>query len=207
MKYQDFVIKNGVLIGKFEEMYQTFSDPWEQSKREKFALEKKIALQLIKENQHKSPLEIGCGHGHFTNELCKIAGNASGIDISKTAIQTAKNLYPNCNFYDSNISDIDTIKLINPDCIMLVEITWYVLDHLDSFKKEIYKHFSKKNIGFFHSLMTYKPGEQQYGKDFFTCGEEINEYFSDIIEILDFGEIGKKEYGGGKRTFFYGKIK
>jgi len=29
-KYQDFVIKNGVFIGKFEEMYQRFPDPWLQ---------------------------------------------------------------------------------------------------------------------------------------------------------------------------------
>ena len=28
MKYQDFVIKNGKFIGKFEDMYKKISDPW-----------------------------------------------------------------------------------------------------------------------------------------------------------------------------------
>ena len=29
MKYQDFVIKDGRFIGKFEEMYKKFPDPWQ----------------------------------------------------------------------------------------------------------------------------------------------------------------------------------
>ncbi len=28
MKYQDLVIKDGKFVGKFEEMYKKFSDPW-----------------------------------------------------------------------------------------------------------------------------------------------------------------------------------
>lgn len=28
--YHDYVIKDGVFIGKFEEMYQKFDDPWHQ---------------------------------------------------------------------------------------------------------------------------------------------------------------------------------
>lgn len=207
MKYQDFVIKNGSLIGKFEEMYQAFDDPWDQSKREKFALEKQIALQLIKNNSHKNPIEIGCGHGHFTNEIQKVTGKATGIDISNSAIQKARSIYPHCKFECADISDISLIQTINPDCIMMVEISWYVLEKLEKFKKDVSYSFSKKGVGFFHSLMTYKPGQQQYGKDFFTCNNEIINYFSDIIEVSDFGEIGHKDYDGGKRTFFYGKIK
>jgi hypothetical protein len=28
MRYQDYVIKSGKFVGKFEEMYSKFSDPW-----------------------------------------------------------------------------------------------------------------------------------------------------------------------------------
>lgn len=31
MRYQDYVIKDGKLVGNFEEMYQDFLDPWHQS--------------------------------------------------------------------------------------------------------------------------------------------------------------------------------
>ena len=36
-KYQDYVIKDGKLVGQFEEMYQNFEDPWEQSVKEEWA--------------------------------------------------------------------------------------------------------------------------------------------------------------------------
>ena len=36
MKYQDLVIKNGKFVGKFDEMYQRFSDPWHLLKKNKF---------------------------------------------------------------------------------------------------------------------------------------------------------------------------
>jgi hypothetical protein len=32
-KYQDYVIKDGKLVDEFEQMYQDFEDPWEQSER------------------------------------------------------------------------------------------------------------------------------------------------------------------------------
>jgi hypothetical protein len=35
-RYQDLVIKNGKFIGKFEQMYQKFSDPWNLVKDNKF---------------------------------------------------------------------------------------------------------------------------------------------------------------------------
>ena len=33
-RYQDYVIKDGKFIGKFEEMYQKFEDPWHQMELE-----------------------------------------------------------------------------------------------------------------------------------------------------------------------------
>ena len=35
IKYQDLVIKDGNFVGKFEEMYQKFSDPWNLLKKKK----------------------------------------------------------------------------------------------------------------------------------------------------------------------------
>ena len=59
-RYQDYVIKDGNLVGEFEQMYLDFSDPWEQSVREQSSIEKKIGIELIKSNGHEKPLEYGC---------------------------------------------------------------------------------------------------------------------------------------------------
>jgi len=46
-KYQDYVIRDGKLVGEFEQMYRDYDDPWEQSARERFASEKAVALNLL----------------------------------------------------------------------------------------------------------------------------------------------------------------
>jgi hypothetical protein len=53
MSYQDFVIKDGKLVGKFDEMYSLFDDPWEQSIREEYSHEKTLGLSIIEKNKLK----------------------------------------------------------------------------------------------------------------------------------------------------------
>ena len=66
---------------------------------------------------------------------------------------------------------------------------------------------TSKGCGFLHTLMTYGSGEQKYGVEYFMNLEEIKKYWSDTVEISDWGNIGNTDYNGGNRTFFYGKIK
>ena len=200
--YQDYVIKDGKFVGKFEEMYQKFSDPWEQSTREKDSYEKLIGLEIIKKNNFSNVIELGCGLGHYTNSVKTFSKNAIGVDISETAIEKAKKNYPECDFL---VSDIDNDSLYeNVDCIMMIEITWYVLDRLEKFKNIISKF---KGVGVYHTLVTYPKGVQKYGNDYFTNILEIVKYFSDVIEIEEYGELYQQKNNGCTRTYFYGKIK
>lgn len=77
-RYQDYVIKDGKLVGDFEEMYQDFEDPWEQTTREQNVLEKMIGLELLIKYNHKRPLEYGCGFGDYTNKIYQSIGYAGG---------------------------------------------------------------------------------------------------------------------------------
>jgi len=204
-KYQDYVIKDGKLIGEFEAMYKDYEDPWEQSIREKDAIEKSIGIELLSKYGHQKPLEFGCGFGNYTQKLYEKCGMAGGVDISETAIKKAKQKFSDPIFFNGDILDRNIIENFKPDCILLVEISWYVLDKLEAFK-EIITHTSK-GCGFLDTLMTYGPGEQKFGVEYFTNLEEIKKYWSDTIEISDWGNIGNADYNGGNRTFFYGKIK
>ena len=60
-RYQDYVIKNGKLVAEFEQMYKDFEDPWEQTTREQNALEKYVALELVRQHGYKRVMELGCG--------------------------------------------------------------------------------------------------------------------------------------------------
>jgi len=204
-KYQDYVIKDGELIAEFEQMYKDFEDPWEQTSREKDSIEKTIGIELIKRYGHKRVLEYGCGFGYYTNEINKITGCAGGVDISSTAISKAKVDYPEVEFYVGDLVNQDLLLSFQPDCICMIEITWYVLEKLEEFKSILSKNMTGK--GLFHTLMTYAPGEQKYGADYFTNLDEIKHYWEDVINIKEWGVNSKQEYSGGYRTFFYGEVK
>lgn len=205
-RYQDYVIKNGVLVGEFEEMYKDFEDPWQQTTREKHSIEKRIGLDLIKEYEYKRIIEFGCGFGGYTNQLNEIAGDALGIDISETAISKAKEKYPKVNFTVGDVLDFDLIKEYQPDCIVLAEISWYILDKIDEFQRFLKNEYSGGEVGFLHLLMTYAPNEQQYGAEYFSDLQGVINYW-ECVDFLQWGGVSKKEYQGGKRTFAFGLIK
>ncbi len=80
-----------------------------------------------------------------------------------------------------------------------------LLEKLEEFKQILLERHS--GLGFFHSLMTYAPGEQQYRREYFTNLEEILTYWSDVVDIKDWGKMSHHDLNGGYRTFFYGVIK
>ena len=60
-RYQDYVIKDGKLVGEFEAMYQDFDNPWDQSFREDSVLSKSVAENILRLGDLKRPYEIGLG--------------------------------------------------------------------------------------------------------------------------------------------------
>lgn len=205
IRYQDYVIQDGRLVGEFDEMYRDFDDPWEQGLHEHVALEKSIGIELLKKYGHKRPLEYGCGLGHYTARLQREFGSAAGVDISETAIAKAKLNYPDPAFFVSDILNSSPLEAFKPDSLIFAEITWYVLESLSNFKSLISK--SLKSRGFLHLLTTYPPGEQSYGVEYFTNLSEIMNYWSDVIDIMEWGLVSKSDAGGASRSFFYGQIK
>ena len=175
-RYQDYVIKDGKLVGEFEQLYRDHDDPWEQSIREEAASEKLVALEIIRRQEFCRVIELGCGLGGFTKKLAEVAGIALGTDISQTAVEKARGRVPGASFQCADVLDLDVYRQFRPDCIVLSEITWYVLEQLHQFKDFLRKEMS--GCGFLHLLMTYRDGEQKYGKEYFTNLDEIMAYWN-----------------------------
>jgi 2-polyprenyl-3-methyl-5-hydroxy-6-metoxy-1,4-benzoquinol methylase len=107
--YQDYVIKDGALVADFEGLYQSFDDPWHQSiSVHTDDTRRKIALdwpQRLKNNGNvEKIIELGCGFGHFTERLRRQGFSVTGVDISKTAIEKAKVINPDCSFIQGEFS-------------------------------------------------------------------------------------------------------
>jgi SAM-dependent methyltransferase len=201
-RYQDYVIKDGRLVGEFEEMYRDFADPWEQTTREAFAAEKAVALNAIAALSPAKVLELGCGLGHFTRKI-KALGvpKVVGVDVSETAIAQARVAAPECEFVTADILDFQVYKKHAPDLIVMAEITWYILEKLPRFLEHVRATLPQTYL--IHLLTTYPPGEQKYGKEFFTDLKGILKYFG--MNYVEYGEIVKPQHAGCARTYFLGR--
>jgi SAM-dependent methyltransferase len=186
MKYQDFVIKNGKFIGKFEEMYKKFPDPWKLLKNNSNS--QNINYQIIynycekvrylKRKKKLITLEIGCGYPQITYSLFKKGFKSFGTDISETVITKSKKKYSKIRD-KLFVSEFDNLKLyekINPDIIIFSDISWYILPELKKFLKW-FKKINKKTY-LIHSLAIYEKNVQSYGKDYFYDMQTIKNFFN-----------------------------
>ena len=86
--YHDYVIKDGRLVGEFENMYQNCDNPWPESIEDMEAnTASKRIKKLIDEYKIGSILSLGSGLGSHLNWLIEGHENikAEGVELSKTA--------------------------------------------------------------------------------------------------------------------------
>lgn len=185
-KYQDYVIKDGIFIGNFEEMYQKFHNPWHQLDGNIGSWAFSGIANYINKEKFAKVLEVGCGLGMYTQYLtenCK-ASHVIGMDISSTAIKKASEYYSECSFIVGNVSDIDDSWEDMADVIIFADIMWYILENLDNVIESLKQYCSNKCL--IIKQIFYK-GQQQYGLEYFTNQDEL-------INFIPFKLIGRMEY-------------
>lgn len=214
-RYQDFVIKDGQLVGDFEGLYQRFDDPWHQSGSEHLNdTRRTIAVQSCSrlrathgEDQVNRVIEYGCGFGYLTDELRNQNFSSVGIDVSQEAIRKARVQNPKSVFLKGKFEDPKLLIELDPDIIVMAEITWYVLDHLEEFKNRFlaYSRSRARPTYLIHLLTTYPPGVQQYGVEKFTEINGILDYFD--LDYLESGTISatRSDEPMSLGTYFIGR--
>jgi trans-aconitate methyltransferase len=170
--YHDYVIKDGQFIGKFDDMYSAFNDPWMQSQQpNKYS--RMAGIIHIKNNGIRSVLECGCGLGYYADWIYRETGIVpKSVDISSTAIEKAKQLFPHLDFEVADIiREIEKYK--DFECVMLSEIVWYILPDL----KELFNVLESKFKGKYLLVnQVFYKGSQKYGTEYFTNIKEFINY-------------------------------
>lgn len=201
-RYQDYVIRDGRLVGEFEQMYRDHDDPWRQVAEEGWASEKSIGLALLERLRHsfgvRRVLDIGCGLGQFTERIAARGFEATGIDVSETAVAKARHRNRNAAFAVAGVTDFAELRALEPDVVVMTETTWYVLDELPAFL--VFLRRDLPDAFLFHALETYPPGVQQLGTDRFTDLGGIMRFFA--MTYLEWGEVCQAD--GHRRTYFLG---
>lgn len=205
-KYQDLVIKDGKFVGKFEELYQTFSDPWDALKNNRSGenLNYQVILNYcyqLKKKSKMTTLEIGCGFPQISYELYKKKFKVYGTDISETVIKKSQKKYPKIkkNLFVSDFLNFSLYEKLKPNIIILSDITWYVLPELKSFLKW-YMNLNRK-VYLIHSLAVYGKDNQKYGNKYFYDLDTIKNFFK--LNYLSSGYL--ENINGDKHTFFLAK--
>lgn len=174
-RYQDYVIKDGKFIDKFEEMYQKFGDPWHQMELE-FNVLGGILASLIREYSLHNVVEVGCGLGKITNMLNEACADAviTGVDVSETAINKAQKMYPQIKFKAANVRDISE-EWSEYDGIIFSDIMWYILQDLEVVIQKLKENCAGKILMI---KQVFYKGQQRYGTEYFTTQDEMINYLS-----------------------------
>lgn len=206
-KYQDYVIKDGQLVGDFEEMYRDHDDPWMQLSSSALTPDRAVALSTIrrlsKSGKVQRVLEIGCGLGLFTQQISETGVQAFGTDISSTAIKKAQLNFSAPTFIVSDFLKTEAYIDIQPDLIVMSEISWYVLEHLQEFSDFCRKTFPDSHL--MHILTFYPAGQQQYGTDYFSDFDGLKRFLP--VNITEEAEFRGENYGNTTRTYMLGQWK
>jgi SAM-dependent methyltransferase len=215
-RYQDYVIKDGRLVGDFESLYETFEDPWHQSRvdhplvtRRSIALAQCIHLRAMDPTgQVNRVVEIGCGFGHLTDSLRQQGFSAVGTDVSATAVTKAREKNPSSVFMCASIDSPSYLSILDPDIVIMAEVTWYVLDQLPLFLERIreYAQNRKRPTYLIHLLSTYPTGVQKYGKEYFTDLDGILNFFK--LDYLESGfvQVNREDDPGSQGTYFIARV-
>lgn len=175
----------GVLVfkGNFEEYYKDVGDPWGQSAAADqdmdtyYRLSRERVNTRLKSLNPKTVLEVGCGLGFALNDIAKgISADFSGTDISTTAIDKAKNIFPNYHFFSSDITVQNvSFKKEKYDVIILNQLLWYILPSLKIVVENMSQHLLPGGVFIVSNAFARN---QRYGKEFIDGFSGAWDYFS-----------------------------
>lgn len=140
-RYQDYVIRDGLFIGQFEEMYRNSAEvPWHQDQTVQ-AVFSDHTVTLLHRLHPKSMLDVGCGLGYMASRLKSEIPELSrviGLEVSETAVEKARNMFPEIEFHSGTLAGWKEER--EPfDVVISKDVLWYVLDDLPGYLAALVK--------------------------------------------------------------------
>jgi SAM-dependent methyltransferase len=143
-RYQDYVIRDGRFIGKFEEMYQNSTDvPWHQDKTVN-AIFSDLTVAILKRRRVGSLLDVGCGLGYMTERMRRQIPQLKrvvGIDVSDTAISSARRMFPKIEFHAATLESLPGDERF--EVVVSKDVIWYVLENLAAYLASLVRRSSR----------------------------------------------------------------
>jgi SAM-dependent methyltransferase len=198
-RYQDYVIKDGRYVGRFEEMYRHSAEiPWHQDHTVN-AVFSDLTVAILKNRRVTSMLDVGCGLGYMTARMMREIPTLErivGLDISETAIVEAMRKFPGIEF---RAGDLDS--LVGPerfDVVVSKDVIWYVLDALPDYLAKL-AHRSSRWIYIGQSFPERRPF---YGDQLFPDAAALLAYLGRQGYRIDYSAV-ERDAGYGGREYVH----
>ncbi len=181
--YHDYVIKNGKLIGRFEEMYRVCEDPWPETEVDLEANPCSTrSREILAAHGYKSVLSIGSGKGLHLNWLRKSCPDTRFFvcDVSETAVEHSKARYPQLEVeVGGPLAVLDGSRTY--DLVIFREVVWYVLSEWETICRRLKEAYTGTSV--LVELTFYD--DQTYGNDHFDGPDEfVTRFPFEVREVL-----------------------
>lgn len=107
------------------------ADPWHMNsdtERFRFGATNRL-IEAHLGTRFASALEIGCGEGHQTEFLARLADRVTGIDVSPTAVERARRRLPSCDFASGDLYTQPWVgELGRFELVTACEVIYYMSD-------------------------------------------------------------------------------
>jgi SAM-dependent methyltransferase len=114
---------------RMERLYR-LADPWDmKGAREQHRFAETNRLLRAAFGDIGTLLEIGCGEGHQTQHLARVASDVTGIDVSRRAVARARLAVPDADFEVTQLSRSRLAQRKAPfDVVVAAEVLYYMRD-------------------------------------------------------------------------------
>lgn len=184
--YHDYVIRNGKLIGDFESMYRYSREiPWHQDKQDDW-IDVRLTRELLKDlGQFDEIHDLGCGLGYYLAILhSMLGGRAVGYDISETACEKARALFPSFEFHTLDLTQGTLRNETGERRLFVIRGTlWYVFPAIDTVVSNIRNLMSSQDT--LLVVQNFPPLESNFvGKDVIPHHEALISHFEKAFTTL-----------------------
>lgn len=155
---------------------------------------KQKLFDMLGDYKGKSILDLGCGIGVFAKEISLMAGEVTGIDISKECIKYAQT-YNNSSNIDYICMDIKDLASVNDKFdIVFSDMVFNYIENYDKLLSNIYSLLKDDGIIVFsqvHPISTASLGESSWIKE----NDKLK------FQLDNYSNVSKRY-----RTYFKGKF-
>lgn len=214
--YQDYVIKNGLLIGEFEQMYRkAIGIPWHQDEQENW-IDVRLTVEMLRGTAViDRVVDYGCGLGCYLDILVRQLGarEGRGFDISETAVQKASQTYPQYEFQQEDLTLADTDK--GPGIPEEAEMTtlhvirgtlWYVFPKIEIIVANLVSRLNPEDM--LVVVQNFPPLASNFvGKDVIPGPQALIRHFSVGLVGLESSIWYDKHQDNNNDSWFIGMFK